>query len=60
MKILQVKKFPIFDIFTGEGWENWSRYLIKKNKIIYIAGIKLSDKQSVTQLTKTIQNATQS
>lgn len=27
MKILQVKKFPIYDIFVGEGWDNWTRIL---------------------------------
>lgn len=42
MKILQVKKFPIYDIFEGDGWEMWSRYLLKNGKFIYIAGNKLN------------------
>ena len=27
MKILRVKKLPVFDVFTGEGWYNWARVL---------------------------------
>ena len=39
MKIHQVKKFPIYDIFTGNGWLNWTRILIDKSKkITTIAG----------------------
>ena len=30
MKILRVKKFPLYDVFQGEGWDNWSRVLIKQ------------------------------
>ena len=36
--VLQVKKYPIFDVFTGEGWENWTRIMLKNNKIIHVAG----------------------
>lgn len=57
MKVLQVKNFPIWDIFEGEGWENWSRYLYKKGKLIYISGVKLVDKTQLNKLVKTIQHA---
>lgn len=30
LKVLQVKKLPIYDVFKGEGWENWSRIMINK------------------------------
>jgi hypothetical protein len=32
MRVYQVKRFPIYDIFTGDGWENWSRVLVSKDK----------------------------
>jgi len=40
IKVLQVKKFPIFDVFTGDGWLNWTRILIQPNKTTVIAGDK--------------------
>lgn len=40
--VKQVKKFPIFDVFQGEGWENWSRILLKANKAVLIGGQPLT------------------
>ncbi len=37
-KILQVKKFPIYDIFTGQGWLNWTRILVQPGKTTVLAG----------------------
>ena len=38
IKMLQVKKFPLFDCFFDEGWLNWSRVYFKHNKVKVIAG----------------------
>lgn len=57
LKILQVKKFPIWDIFVEDGWLNWSRYLFKKDKLIYLAGNKLVSKSLLQQITKHIKDA---
>lgn len=58
MKILQVKKFPIYDVFLDEGWTNWSRYLLKKGKLIYISGVKILDRAILTSIATEIKNAT--
>ena len=42
MKILQVKKLPIFDIFLSEGWTHWTRVLLKKDHLIHLAGDRLN------------------
>ncbi len=57
MKILKVKTHPLFDIFTGDGWLNWSRYLIKKGKLIYIGGTKIIDKQVLANVVKATSDA---
>lgn len=31
MKILRVKRLPLFDVFTGEGWLNWTRIVKNDN-----------------------------
>jgi len=54
MKILQLKKFPIFDVFLNDGWLEWSRYLFKKSKLIHLAGNKISNKQTLHELNKEI------
>jgi len=41
MKILRVKRTHIYDVFTGDGWKNWSRYHVKQGKVLYIAGNSL-------------------
>jgi hypothetical protein len=41
MKILQVKKSPIYDIFMGEGWHNWSRIILQKEGLKIIGGMQL-------------------
>lgn len=56
MKILQVKKFPIYDVFLDEGWTNWSRYLFKKGKLIHLDGAKLASKSILNQIAKDITN----
>ena len=46
IKALQVKRFPIYDIFFGSGWEGWSRVLIeRKNKAIVLGGNQLPHHQ---------------
>jgi hypothetical protein len=45
LKVLRVKKFPLYDVFQGEGWEQWSRILMKGSKAILIAGEHLSISQ---------------
>jgi len=52
IKVLQVKKFPIFDIFTGIGWLNWTRILLQKDKITTLNGQVI--KKELT--TVTVQN----
>lgn len=53
MKILRSKHTPFIDVFTGDGWESWSRYIKKKKELIFIKGIKLSNAQ-YTSLTTSI------
>jgi hypothetical protein len=53
LKVLRVKKFPLYDVFQGEGWENWSRVLMKGTKAVLIAGSHLSISQ-LRSLTHTI------
>lgn len=38
MKVLRVKKFPLFDIFLGLGWKNWTRVQVEKDKSMKIVG----------------------
>lgn len=60
LKILRVKKFPLYDVFQGEGWDGWTRILLKGNKAILIAGAHLSIAQlrSLTHTIKATENAT--
>ena len=43
MKILRVKKLPIYDIFLGEGWYNWTRVMhdVKNSRLKMVAGENL-------------------
>ena len=54
LKVLRVKKFPLYDVFQGEGWEKWSRILLKGTKAVLIAGEHLSISQ-LRSLSHTIQ-----
>lgn len=46
--VLQVNKLPMFDIFIGEGWDNWTRISRERNgNYLPIAGAKLH--QSLVQ-----------
>lgn len=38
MKIIHIKGTPIYDVFTDEGWYNWTRILKKDNFIKILAG----------------------
>lgn len=42
MKILQVKKFPLYDVFLYDGWTNWSRVKVQDGSITVIAGAALT------------------
>ena len=43
----------VVDVFTGTGWSNWSRFLIKDNKITLIKGQPVS-KEVYKQLWKVL------
>ncbi len=45
MKILPIKGTPIFDLFTGEGWYNWTRILKRNESIKVLAGNPLTSQQ---------------
>jgi hypothetical protein len=34
----------MYDAFWGEGWENWTRFLVKKGEVIYIKGQPINTK----------------
>jgi len=42
MKILQVKRLPIYDIFLDDGWNHWTRVLLKKDHLIHLNGDRLN------------------
>jgi hypothetical protein len=42
LKVIAGKRKQFYDIFTGDGWKNWSRYVMKQDKLCYLAGNKLS------------------
>ncbi len=42
MKILKGKRKAFFDVFFGDGWENWSRYRDQNGKLIHLAGRQLT------------------
>lgn len=44
IKVLRVFKNPIFDVFLGDGWNNWSRVLIRKDKMIHLDGNRFTFK----------------
>lgn len=41
-KVLRVKKFPLYDVFVGEGWRNWSRVRKVDNGFVIVAGAPLA------------------
>lgn len=53
MKIISVNRNTI-DVFTGEGWENWSRFKLTKHGPKLISGQKLSNENfsNLTRLVK--------
>lgn len=49
MKILRVKKTPLFDIFLGEGWTNHCRVYFKKGALSFVGvGVTLSNSEKAT------------
>lgn len=42
LKILAGKRNQFFDVFHGDGWEDWSRYIVRNNKLIHVGGRVLS------------------
>lgn len=34
-----------YDVFQGEGWENWTRISIKRGRVNIVAGIPLTAEQ---------------
>ena len=52
LKVLRVKGTPIYDLFTGEGWYNWTRILKRDMTIKVLAGNPLTpgDLQQCLQL----------
>lgn len=52
MKILRVKKFPLFDVFTGEGWDHWSRVVKQGDNVKVIAGEQLNSTEKFYLKTK--------
>lgn len=45
LKILAGKRNQFFDVFQGDGWKNWSRYVLKDNKLTHLTGNKLTPVQ---------------
>ena len=41
MKVLRIKRTPLYDVFVGEGWKEWSRYLHIAGKTTYVSGKRL-------------------
>lgn len=53
MKIIQVNKTPLFDVFLSNGWYNHSRVLVRDNKAKVTSGNPLTKIQLV-EVIKTI------
>lgn len=45
LKIKPIPTTPIVDVFQGEGWEEWTRLLVKGNTLIPLKGEILSKEQ---------------
>lgn len=33
----------VYDAFWGQGWEHWTRFLVKKGEAIYIKGQEITN-----------------
>jgi len=53
MKIIQVKKSKVHDIFIGLGWKNHTRVLVKNGHVQHLAGLPLTKIQYV-EINKTV------
>jgi len=56
MKILRVKKTNLYDVFMGEGWENWSRYSLVKGRYLSFVNGKELPKMLLGKIFKEIVN----
>lgn len=50
LKLLRVPTTPLWDVFTGEGWYNWTRILVRGLEIKVLAGNPLTS-DLTTELT---------
>lgn len=46
IKILAGKRNQFFDIFVGEGWENWTRVQIKGDVLTHVKGRHLTQQEA--------------
>lgn len=42
MKLLWGKQKKFLDVFTGDGWKNWSRFYYRNGRLIHKDGHKLA------------------
>lgn len=45
LKILAGKRNQFFDVFYGEGWYDWSRYIVRNNKLVHVGGRTLNKQE---------------
>jgi hypothetical protein len=55
MHIKRVNK-QLFDVFRGNGWENWSRFRREKNRVLLVTGDVVT-KEEYSAISKEILNA---
>jgi hypothetical protein len=54
MLIKRVNK-QLFDVFRGNGWENWSRFRKEKNRVLLVTGDVVT-KEEYAAISKEILN----
>ena len=40
MKVLHINN-KLFDIFFGQGWENWARFVLDRGKLVQVNGVEV-------------------
>ena len=55
MLIKRVNK-QLFDVFRGNGWENWSRFRREKSRVLLVTGDVVT-KEEYSAISKEILNA---